>query len=152
MTMLLELPPTLEEELTQEAEKIGLPADEHVRLLLWIVSALVYQPESNPLSEAVRELLAEQSVDPNEFGRLVGALVQSVQPGKDGGVDGVLVEGGRTWILQAKEHRVSEPSGVRRGSVERPSAMGKYAHLNWSSDGYARRKQEEIDLEDGGAA
>jgi hypothetical protein len=145
MTMVLELPPPLEEELTQEAEKIGLAADEHVRLLLWVASALVYQAESNPLSEAVRELLAEHSVDPEEFGRILGALVQRVQPGKDGGVDGMFLREGNTWIWEAKRN-------AGRGSAERPSAIGKYAHLNISSDDYARRKQEEIDLEDGRAA
>jgi hypothetical protein len=41
---------------------------------------------------------------------------------------------------------VSEPPAPR------PSAMGKYAHLKWSSEDYARRKQEDIDLEDGRAA
>lgn len=33
----------------------------------------------------------------------------------------------------------------------RPSALGKYAHLSWSSEDYARRKQEEIEFEDGRA-
>jgi hypothetical protein len=34
------------------------------------------------------------------------------------------------------------------GASERPSALGKYAHLPWSSDDFARWKQAEIDRED----
>jgi hypothetical protein len=40
----------------------------------------------------------------------------------------------------------SEPVSARR------SAFGKYAHISGSSDDFARRKQAEIDLEDGRAA
>jgi hypothetical protein len=54
------------------------------------------------------------------------------------------------WLLELQvlyeADRVTEPVGVRR------SALGKYAHLSWSSEDYARRKQEEIELEDGRAA
>lgn len=54
------------------------------------------------------------------------------------------------WLLELQVlyegDRVTEPARVRR------SALGKYAHLSWSSEDYARRKQEEIDLEDGSAA
>jgi len=32
--------------------------------------------------------------------------------------------------------------------LHRESAMGKYAHIQLSSDEFNRRKQEEIDLED----
>jgi hypothetical protein len=48
--------------------------------------------------------------------------------------------------LYAVDHAETSVVRVRR------SAMGKYAHLNWSSEDYARRKQDDIDLEDGEAA
>jgi hypothetical protein len=54
------------------------------------------------------------------------------------------------WLLELQVlyevDQANSSAGVRR------SAMGKYAHLNTSSEDYARRKQEEIDLEDGRAA
>jgi hypothetical protein len=152
MTMVLELPPPLEEELAHEAEKIGLPADALSRSLLWVASAIVYQTESNPLSGAVRELLTEHSVDPDEFGRMVGEFVQRLQPTADGGVDGMLIDGDTLLVWEVKHTPVETSSNGSPVRAERPSAMGKYAHLKWSSDDYARRKQEEIDLEDGRAA
>jgi hypothetical protein len=54
------------------------------------------------------------------------------------------------WLLELQAlYEADQETG---SAAARPSAMGKYAHLNTSSDDYARRKQEDIDLEDGKAA
>jgi hypothetical protein len=54
------------------------------------------------------------------------------------------------WLVELQ--LLYEADRVTGSAVARRSAMGKYAHLNTSSEGYARRKQDEIDLEDGRAA
>jgi hypothetical protein len=54
------------------------------------------------------------------------------------------------WLLELKV--LYEADHGTTSAMTRPGAMGKYAHLNTSSEDYARRKQEEIDLEDGRAA
>jgi hypothetical protein len=54
------------------------------------------------------------------------------------------------WLLELQELYEADQKASAAGG--RRSAMGKYAHLNWSSEDYARRKQEEIDLEDGSAS
>jgi hypothetical protein len=54
------------------------------------------------------------------------------------------------WLIELRELYEADQKASSAG--QRRSAMGKYAHLNWSSEDYARRKQEEIDLEDGRAA
>jgi hypothetical protein len=55
------------------------------------------------------------------------------------------------WLSDLQARYAGEEADVTPPAT-RPSAMGKYAHLNTSSEDYARRKQEEIDLEDGRAA
>lgn len=54
------------------------------------------------------------------------------------------------WLLELQVLYEADQTTGSAGT--RRSAMGKYAHLNWSSEDYARRKQDEIDLEDGRAA
>jgi hypothetical protein len=54
------------------------------------------------------------------------------------------------WLLELRVlYEIDQPT---ISAAVRRSAMGKYAHLNTSSEDFARRKQEEIDLEDGRAA
>ncbi|HEX2080499.1 MAG TPA: hypothetical protein VHG08_22540 [Longimicrobium sp.] len=54
------------------------------------------------------------------------------------------------WVSELRETNGNHlPAGEAEAS--RPSAMGKYAHLSWSSEEYARSKQDEIELEDGRA-
>lgn len=54
------------------------------------------------------------------------------------------------WLLELQALYAVDTAEVH--GTGRRSAMGKYAHLDWSSEDYARRKQEDIDLEDGRAA
>lgn len=146
MTLVIELPPSLEEELTQEAERSGVPPHQHAQWLLWIASALLDRTNSTPVSGAVSSFLAQHSMDQEQAGRIFEQLVRHVQTSD---VDGILVNGHQTVVWQAKYVNAAAPSShVETSRQDRPSAMGKYAHLNWSSEDYARRKQEEIDLED----
>lgn len=55
------------------------------------------------------------------------------------------------WLVELQTLYAGDSVETGSGGTRR-SAMGKYAHLDWSSDDYARRKQDEIDLEDGRAA
>ena len=55
------------------------------------------------------------------------------------------------WLVELQDLYAVDRAEVD-ASQGRRSARGKYAHLNWSSEDYARRKQDEIDLEDGRAA
>lgn len=55
------------------------------------------------------------------------------------------------WLAELRA-RFETAGSISTSPGARPSAMGKYAHLKWSSEDYARRKHEEIDLEDGRAA
>lgn len=155
MAFVLELPPLLGDELTQEAERIGVPADQHAQWLLWVGSALLDRTNSTPISDMVRRFLAEHSVDQEQVGRMYEQLVRRVQSSNDNGIDGIIVTSSQDQAVWQAKHvpQAAANSAVgERPATQRPSAMGKYAHLNWSSDDYARRKQEEIDLEDGGAA
>lgn len=54
------------------------------------------------------------------------------------------------WLLELQVLYEADQATGSAGT--RRSALGKYAHLSTSSEDYARRKQEEIDLEDGRAA
>ena len=152
MTMVLELPPPLEEELTQEAERIGVPADEHAQYLLWVASALLDRSNSTPVSATVRGFLAEHSVDHERVRRMLEQLVRRVQASTDDGVDLMITTGNSRVVVEPKGGGWAKGSSGESFPTHHPSAMGKYAHLNISSDDYARRKQEEIDFEDGGTA
>lgn len=64
---------------------------------------------------------------------------------------GVSPEEHATGLLQAALKAGGDPLASAE-QPSRPSAFGKYAHVPGTSDDFARRKQEEIDREDGRAA
>lgn len=55
------------------------------------------------------------------------------------------------WLSDLQSRHAGEEEDATPTATH-PVAMGKHAHLNTSSEDYARRKQEEIDVEDGRAA
>jgi hypothetical protein len=106
------------------------------------------EPQDNPVEfedpKAALTYLVEL-VPPASRKQLGRRLLETVAQGFDAG--------GRAypdWLVELQGLYEIDQKAVVAG--EHRSAMGKYAHLGWSSDDYARRKQDEIDLEDGRAA
>ena len=55
MLLTIELPRPLDEEMTLEAQRKGVPTGEHATLLLYLATALLNNEEPTPFQEAVRE-------------------------------------------------------------------------------------------------
>ena len=130
MTMTLELPNELSEELEQQAERIGVSPQEHATAILSIMTAV--GDRRHPLS-GYREQLATTMLE------MVRAILDSEPRSEED----------RARLLRLEALLGNWASRSDQPPV-RPSAMGKYAHIPGSSDDFARLKQEEIDREDGG--
>lgn len=132
MTLTLQLPSSLSEELEQQAGRMGVTPEEHATNLL-AIAAVIGDTASIPgarsqiastMREAIRSILDRETsseADRERLQRLAELL-------------------GR-WAPEQQT-----PTRTR------PSALGKYAHIPGTSDDFARLKQEEIDREDGSAA
>src|SRR3712207_3298361 len=76
MSMTLDLPAHLEDDLKEEAEKEGVPPDEHATLLLYICTALLREDETTPFQDAVRGFLSDRSLDATYLASVLEQLVK----------------------------------------------------------------------------
>jgi hypothetical protein len=173
MSATLELPPLLREEVEYEAQKEGIPPSDQAVLLLYIVTALLREPERSPFQRAVRDFFEEHALDASQvasvFEDLVHHCLHRSTPEWKGGVDEsrrdrggmdelakILAEWRNSAVHRPAWNEVSPSDShglatkdVHQGHRLRPTARGKYAHLHTSSDAFAERKQDEIDREGG---
>src|SRR5437870_4235552 len=63
MPMTLDLPRPLDEEITLEAKREGVPAADHATLLLYLASSLLRGEEPTPFQKAVKDFLSYHSLD-----------------------------------------------------------------------------------------
>jgi hypothetical protein len=117
------------------------------RLRTWYVQYAAVQGGQVQLedaSAAINVLLHD--VAPAARRRMAGRVIDALALGYDeAGMDSPV------WLSDLQARYAGEEADVTPLDT-RPSAMGKYAHLDTSSDDYARRKQGEIEMEDGRAA
>jgi hypothetical protein len=76
MSLTLEIPPPLDEELSEEAERAGIPAAEHATLLLYLANALSNEERPAPFKEAVRAFLTHHSLDADHVTSVFEQLVR----------------------------------------------------------------------------
>lgn len=76
MSLTLELPRSLGEELTLESEREGIPAAEHATLLLYLATALMRDEKPTPFQKAVRVFLSHNSLDAAQVASVFESLVQ----------------------------------------------------------------------------
>src|SRR5437660_1135094 len=76
MSLRIELPPPLDEELCEEAEREGVPAAEHATLLLCRAHALSNEERPTPFKDAVRVFLAHRSLDADHVSSVFEELVR----------------------------------------------------------------------------
>jgi hypothetical protein len=76
MPITLDLPPPLDEEITLEAEREGVPAADHATLLLYLASSLLSGEPPTPFQQAVRDFLASHSVDADRVSSVFEELVR----------------------------------------------------------------------------
>jgi hypothetical protein len=133
MTLTLQLPVELSEELEEQAGRIGVSPEEHATELLSVAAAVIGEEQAHSTSlsgyrmqlaatmlQMIRLLLADESTSDEEKERLLR--------------------------LAALLDRWTE--GKQPQPVSRPSAFGKYRGIIGSSADYAESKQVEIDRED----
>jgi hypothetical protein len=75
MPITLDLPPPLNEEITLEAEREGVPAADHATLLLYLASSLLRGEAPTPFQEAVKDFLSYHSLDADRVSSVFEELV-----------------------------------------------------------------------------
>jgi hypothetical protein len=152
MGFLLELPPSVGEEIRQEAARAGLSYEEQVTFLVYLGAALLGGPGDSSFGDAVRQYLAASGIQAEPLGDVLRRLVREcAEPEPAPSMPDAL----RRW-RDAAVHAPPpglvypvRPEGAGSSRVaEHRSAFGKYAGMTSGSEEFARRKQEEIDLED----
>lgn len=147
MTLTLEIPSALSEELEQQAELMGVSPEEHATALLALAAALLGIEDPRSLEGPPDQLHATLPRSDAQAAAITAWLSRLLL--KEG------VESDRLLRFAQRIHQwlaLRELSGSNIVAPARQSAFGKYAHILGNSDDFARRKQEEIDLEDGRAA
>ena len=141
MSLTLRLPNALSEELEQQAERIGVPPEVHATDLLALAAGMAGEERMLSASDP-RVQLAKRML------RMIGPLLHDAATSE--------VDNERLRQLEAllvKWGREATPQSAPGGDTpDRPSALGKYAHIPGTSEDFARLKQEEIDREDGRTA
>jgi hypothetical protein len=140
MTLTLQLPSQLSEQIEQQAEKIGVSAEEHATELLAAAAAILGEDQMPAFGSPSEKVLAAEALH-----RMIRALFNEDERSEPAS------ERASRIVGRVRKWAADEP--VRNESANaRPSALGKYAHIPGTSDDFARLKQEEIDQEDGRAA
>ena len=111
MSLTLELPTPLVEELTRAAKQRNVSPEEYVTRLVELVVALTQNGWDTPLRDEVKLFLSNRSVNADQVASVLGELVDSP----------LVPEAGR--------------------QARRLSARGRYAHLGISSEDVARSKR-----------
>src|SRR5438093_57486 len=86
MSLKLEIPFPLDEELTADAEREGISAAERATLLLHLATALLNEKKSTPFREAVRGFLCHYSLNADQVVTVFEELVRLCVQAQDEGV------------------------------------------------------------------
>lgn len=148
MSLTLELPTGLSDELEQQAERIGVPPEVHATSLLYLAaSALELDPAA--LEGADDQLI---STVPVSKGQVVAIFWWVVRRLLD---EGAFPAAERERLVQFADRMRSwldrtawQPSPEQAAQQTRPGALGKYAYVAGTSEDFARLKRDEIDAED----
>ena len=163
MSITIDLPPRLDQELLREAIRDGVAPTVRAELLLRL--AIVLRPEGSatPFGSAVREFLRQHEIDPDRLASVLDQFNDACVPNARHPVQGfspdtdARASNGRisleSPLRRWRDEAVHRPSGEEAGmsaqlTSPRPSIMGKYAHIGLSTEDFMREKQEEIDRED----
>src|SRR5437763_1836827 len=76
MTLSIELPPPLDEELAIEAEREGVSVSEQAALLLHLMTALTREGRKTPFRSVVRSFLERNAIDADQMGKVCEALME----------------------------------------------------------------------------
>ena len=164
MSLVVELPTPLEEELTREANRVGRSPESLAALLLGLATTLRKDAQKTPFQQAVKMFLSSHAVDPDRLASTLEELrglcsettpvsasldlkwsVENPGPTSDGST---ILQSWRNAIVHqpSRETQISDDGRVAR----RPSAMGKYSHFGVSSEDVMREHQEDIAREEKG--
>ena len=177
MTISIDLPFPLDQELAVEAEREGTSASEQATLLIHLATALTGAGRKTLFRSVVRAYLKQNALDADRLAVVCEELMALCLHDRDGSTTlSTGVSPTSTGRLNSEEVRallrewrspsahvsldhdveisVSEPPPSESliqsmGRMNRVSALGKYAHIGLSTEMMMREKQEEIDREDG---
>jgi hypothetical protein len=134
MPLTIDVPGPLDEVLSLEAQRGGVPAAEHATLLLYLATALLSDDESTPFQEAVKEFLASRSLNADQVASVLEELVRLCAGALDNGAaraapkatptEDILLERLKSWRSAAVHHRPARDYArerISRDSVSTPS-------------------------------
>jgi hypothetical protein len=117
MSLPLELPPPINQELTQDSQREGISEMEHAALLLCLASAFKHEEPVTPFQNAVREFLSHRSLDAEQvfsvFEELVHVCLAVNEAGRnDKTADKEQTEEIYLFLKQWRSATVHEPSNI----------------------------------------
>ena len=144
MSLEVDLPHALEHEIRSQAECEGLSLEDHVVLVLELSTILLHEGAQTPLRRAVNEFFAKRSIPAYQVAEVLRELLRlaidhnlDTNPGHSTEATDVTID--TVSILE----RALE-AYVRIPPKPRVSGLGKFDHIPFSSEDFAREKQEEL--------
>jgi hypothetical protein len=167
MALLIDLPSPVEEDLAVVAKREGVSASEQATFLLELMTALTREGRKTPFRSAVKAFLQENAFDADRLAEVFEklrafCLNNSVpdSPTTDRAFSSS-IELLHDWRSPAVHRSIdqeaenskpgttpAEASVQASGKKNRISALGKYAHINFSTEQFMAEKQAEIERED----
>ena len=87
MSITVELPPPLDDELSSEARREGISVADHTAILLHLATALRNEGSPTPFRDAVRVFVSSRSLDAERVASVLDELVEICVGDREGGAD-----------------------------------------------------------------
>ncbi len=144
MTISLDLPTPLEEELAKEARSEGVSLSEQATFLLFLATEILNRVSvTRPFREVVNSVLERHEIDPERF----SSTFEEIKNLRTKASSDELSTG--RFDGNPLNHQTDvDPRPVARPLSERQSILGKYAYLKLSTEDIMAEKRLEIERED----
>ena len=156
MSLTIELPKPIEDELAADANRDG----EQASLLLLVARSMTREGQATPFGQAVKAVFASQSINADQVVSVVEHLLKLCAGGSEFESDsqtdkmaseGLDIEQARGLLLHWRSLAVHLPTrdpSDRATPTKRATAFGKYAYVPTGSDMFSIEKAMEIENED----
>ena len=145
MSLTVDLPPPLGDDLSREAERAHVPPAEHVRILLSLIWSLRRDHQDAVSAKVIKGYFRSRELDADLVVTVFDDLVTLLLKNR---CDTLSIDA--NYDLGVIELPPIEEMVQKAGRVRRVSARGSAAHLGVSSEDMAREHQEDIDREEKG--
>ena len=149
MELVLNLVAPLAGELMINAGREGVSLQDHASLVLRLASNILSGSPTDPMRASLCDHLTRHEIDPARLSTAFREFLTIAAAAHDTGKKHGAFEGMLRDPRQAGEAELIVVTGrAPQPPPPGPSGLGMFAHLKFSSDDYAREKQEELDREE----